>query len=169
MKFFKKLRENLNKKNNYNNAVNIISEAELDVNKFLPEKNNEWQNNLDNLFDALNTVSLYKPKSVSEQNEKDEVLLSFFHEATLPSKVFGYEISLKIRKKIEKLIINSEDEQFKIWESLSKEERINNHGNIIVLFNSVFDEAKAKREEGLLSKEIGNKDIPHTVKTKNRL
>lgn len=169
MKFFKKIRENLNKKNNYKNAVNIISEAELDVNKFLPEKNNEWQSNLNNLFEALNTVSLYKPKSISEKNEKDEVLLSFFHEATLPSKVFGDEISLKIREKIEKLIINSEDEQFKIWESLSKEEKINDHGNVILLFNSVFAEAKAKREESVLSEEIGNKNIPHKVKTKNRL
>lgn len=169
MNFFKKLRENLNKKNNYKNAVNIISEAELDVNKFLPEKNKEWQSNLDDLFDALNTVSLYKPKSVSEQNKKNEVLFSFFHEATLPSKVFGYNISLKIKEKIKQLIINSEDEQFKIWESLSKEERINNHGNVIVLFNTVFAEAKAKREEGILTEEIGNKNIPHTVKTKNRL
>ena len=41
----------------------------------------------------------YTPPTNHVPNEKDEVLLSFFHEATLPSKVFGYNISLKIKEK----------------------------------------------------------------------
>lgn len=169
MKFFDKIKESLNKRNNYLSAVKIISQAELDVYKFVPEKNKEWEKNLNELFDALNTVSLYKPKTNLDENQRDEVLFLFFHEATLPNEVFGREIGFKTKEKISDLIYHSNEEQLKMWESLSNEIKVNDHGNVIELFKAVFSYAKAEREENYLSGVIGNTIIPQENKTKNRL